>query len=125
MEFHEARNKLRRMGKADLLELASNQGGISRCAIGGEACGLYFRYEGLGFCVSEILGQGCQVQRTKTLENWNEDPKEIDCPPPLVENLDRNRNGLESTLLQCPAHLDPSCHGGKKFSYELKQGSHE
>ncbi len=59
MEFYEARKKLRTMDKVVLLGLASKQRGISRCAIGGEACGLYFCYEGWGFCVSEILGQGC------------------------------------------------------------------
>jgi hypothetical protein len=36
------------MGEADLFELASKQG-ISRCVIGGGACGLYFRYEGFRF----------------------------------------------------------------------------
>ena len=70
MEFYEARKKLRTMDKVDLLGLASKQRGISRCAIGGEACGLYFCYEGWGFCVSEILGQGCQVQWSKTLEKY-------------------------------------------------------
>ena len=97
MEFHEARNKLRRMDKAHLYQLASNQG-ISRCVIGGEECGLYFRYEGFGFCVSELLGQGCQVQRTKTLENCPKDPeeKEIDPPLPLVENLDNIETSMKS-----------------------------
>jgi len=86
MEFYKARNELRRMDKADLFELTSRQGS-SRCAIGGEACRLYFRYEGFGFCVSETLGQGCQLLRLKTLENCHKDLKEIDCLPPLVENL--------------------------------------
>jgi hypothetical protein len=95
MQFYEARNKVRRMADSDLFELAS-QNGISRCAIDGEACRLYFRYEGFGFCVSETLGQGCQVQRSKTLENCRKDMKEIDCPPPLVENPDRNGNSPES-----------------------------
>ena len=117
MEFHEARNKLRRMGKADLIEMASNRG-ITRCVIGSRACGLYFRYEGFGFCVSEILGQGCQAERSKALENCHENLKEIDCPPPLVENPDRNRNGLENTLLHYPNPINPSCHSDKTFSYE-------
>ena len=56
--------------KVDLLGTASNQRGISRCAIGGEARRFCFCYEGWGFCVSEILGQGCQVQRPKTLERY-------------------------------------------------------
>jgi hypothetical protein len=119
MKFYEARNKLRRVAKTDLFELASKQG-ISRCVIGGRACGLYFRYEGFGFCVSEILGQGCQVERSKTLENCHEDLKEIDCPPPLVEDPDRNSNGLESTLLHYPTPINPSCHSDKTFSSDLE-----
>jgi hypothetical protein len=115
MKFYEARNKLRRKGKANLFELASKQG-ISRCVIGGGACGLYFCYEGFGFCVSEILGQGCQAERSKTLENCYENLKEIQCPPPLVENSDRNRNGLESTFLHYFTHFTPSCHNDNKFS---------
>jgi len=112
------------MGKTDLFELASKQG-ISRCVIGGEACGLYFLYEGFGFCVSETLGQSCQVQRSKTLENCHKDLKEIDCPPPLVENPDRNGNGLESSLLRYPAHLNPSCPATKNLPVNLGQGSHQ
>ena len=124
VEFYEARNKLRRMGEADLFELASKQG-ISRCVIGSGACGLYFRYEGFGFCVSEILGQSCQVQRSKTLENCHKDLKEIDSPPPLVENPDRNRYGIESTLIYSVTNLEPSCPRDRKFFMNLRQGSDE
>jgi hypothetical protein len=100
MEFNEARNKLRRMTKDVLFELASKQE-ISRCVIGDEMCGLYFRYEGFGFCISEILGQGCQVQRTKTLENRD-------------KNLEVTVLG--SIFLPCPTHHScSSCHSGKGF----------
>jgi hypothetical protein len=63
------------MDKAHLYELASNQG-IPIFVVGGVECNLYFRYEDFGFCVSEILGQGCQVQCPKTLENYHKDPTE-------------------------------------------------
>ncbi len=98
MELHEARKNLRRMTKEDLLELASKQE-ITKCVVGGEECNLYFRYEGFGFCVSEILGQGCQVQRSKALENCYKVPKETD-PPPSVEARDEERDMVGNTFLQ-------------------------
>jgi len=64
VEFYEAKNKLRTMQKEYLLELASKQE-IRRCVVGDEECRLHFTYEGFGFCVSEILGHGCQIQRAK------------------------------------------------------------
>jgi len=115
MEFYEARNKLRRMGQADLLELASKQGGIPRCVIGGEACGFYFRYERLGFYVSEIMGQGCQVQRWKTLEDCHKDLKETDRPPILVDNPDNIETNLKTHSYPIPLILIPPATAKKVF----------
>ena len=85
MEFYEAKNKLRTMQKACLLELASKQE-IRRCVVGGAECSLHFTYEGFGFCVSEILRQGCQV--TSEVEfPWD---LNRDSPPPLTENPNCN-----------------------------------
>jgi hypothetical protein len=91
MEFYEARNILRTMRKAYLLELASKQE-IRRCVVGGKECSLHLTYEGFGFCVSEILGQGCQVQRAK--DEFSRDLNG-DSPPPLTDNP--NCNGNQST----------------------------
>ena len=61
---------------------------ISRCLIGGLACGLYLRYKGFNFCVSEIMGEGCQLKGLKKLEDRYEDVQEINYPLPLAERPD-------------------------------------
>lgn len=53
-----AREELRRMRKGDLFRLASDQR-LSECLVGARACGLYLKYRGYSFCISELLGTGC------------------------------------------------------------------
>jgi hypothetical protein len=84
MDVYEARSELRRMNKGDLFKLVSNQR-ISRCLISGRACGFYLHYKRFNFCVSEILGQSCQVDRLEKLEDRYEDLQEINYPLPLIE----------------------------------------
>lgn len=84
MDVHEARSELRRMHRGDLLRWVLAQR-ISRCLIGGRACGLYIRYKGFNFCVSEIMGEGCQSEGIKKLEDRYEDMQEINYPLPLAE----------------------------------------
>ena len=59
--LHEARGELRRMRRGDLLRWVLAQR-ISRCLIGRRTCGLYMRYKGFKFCLSEIMGEGCQLE---------------------------------------------------------------
>lgn len=84
MNVYEARSELLRMNKRNLFKLASNQR-ISKCLIGGRACGFYLQYKGFNFCISEILGQSCQVERSEKLEDRYEDLQEINCLLPLME----------------------------------------
>ncbi len=83
MDVYEVRSELRRMNKGDLFRLASNQK-ISRCLISGGACVFYLHYQGFNFCISEILEQSCQVERSEKLEDCYED-LQIDDPLPLME----------------------------------------
>jgi hypothetical protein len=64
MDVLKARNELRRMRTGDLFRLATNQK-ISRCLVGGRACGFHFKYKGFHFCVSEILQQGCAREKAE------------------------------------------------------------
>jgi hypothetical protein len=84
MNADEARSELRRMKKGNLLKLTANQR-ISKCLIGSRTCGLYLQYKGFYFCISEILGQSCQVEMTENLEDRCEDPQDIHGLLPLME----------------------------------------
>jgi hypothetical protein len=84
MDVYETRIELRRMGRGDLLRLVSAQR-ISRCLMGGQACNLYMRYKGFNFCVSELIGEGCQVKGVKKMGDPYEDVEEINYPLPLLE----------------------------------------
>jgi len=86
MDVYGARNELRRMNKRDLFKLTSSQR-ISRCLIGG-TCGFYLHYRGFNFCLTEILGRGCQVERSKKLEDSCEDLREADYRLPLTKKSD-------------------------------------
>jgi hypothetical protein len=66
MNFHLVRAELRRLGKKNLFNMLLNQK-ESRCLLKG----LYsfrFDYKGYTFCISEVLGEGCEFQRLKKLE---------------------------------------------------------
>jgi hypothetical protein len=89
MNIDQARSELRRMSKRNLFKLTSNQR-ISRCLIGGRVCGLYLEYKGFNFCISEILGQSCQVEMSERSENRYEDLKEFSCLLPLMERPGMN-----------------------------------
>ena len=82
MDVYEARNELRRMCRRDLWRLVSAQR-ISGCLIGDRACGLYLRYKGFNFCASEIIGEGCQVEKSAKLEEVYQGQDEITCPLPI------------------------------------------
>jgi hypothetical protein len=84
MNVYEVRSELRRMNKGDLFKLVSNQR-ILRCLIGGGACGFLFRHRGFNFCILEIFGQSCQVERSEKSEDRYGDLGEIIYPLPLMQ----------------------------------------
>jgi hypothetical protein len=84
MDVYETRKELRRMDRGDLLRLVSEQR-ISRCLIGGQPCGLYMHYKGFNFCISEIIGEGCQLKGMKKMGDRYEGVEEINYPLPLAE----------------------------------------
>jgi len=55
--------KLRRMTKGVLLRIVLSQK-ERKCLLGG-FCPFLFHYRGILFCLSEVLRQGCQVERQK------------------------------------------------------------
>jgi hypothetical protein len=53
--------ELRKMTKGDLLRMVFSQK-ERKCLLGG-VCPFLFEYQHIPFCVSEILGQGCQMEK--------------------------------------------------------------
>ncbi len=86
MDVYKARCALRSMVKRHLFRLVSAQR-ISGCLIGGQVCSLYFHYQGFNFCVSEIMGEGCQVEKSAKVEEVYQGQDEISCPLPLMDRI--------------------------------------
>jgi len=86
VDFYQARNELRRMDKRRLIALLSAQR-ISECLIGGRACGLWLPYKGFNFCVSEIMEEGCLVERAAKLGEVSEEKKEVKWSLPLLDRI--------------------------------------
>jgi hypothetical protein len=84
MDVFEVRSELRRMCRRDLFKLAASQR-ISKCVINDGVCCFHLHYKELNFCVSEILGESCQVEKSKTVDPDNE---EINLSPPLIPGMD-------------------------------------
>ena len=55
------KTELRKMTKGNLLRMVLNQKEMN-CQLGG-ICPFLLEYQRILFCVSEILGQGCQMER--------------------------------------------------------------
>ena len=99
MNADEARSELRRMNKRNLFKLTADQR-ISKCLIGSRTCGLYLQYKGFYFCISEILGQSCQVEMSEKLEDHYEDLQDSHGLLPLMEKpgmnpLQREKKNIE------------------------------
>jgi hypothetical protein len=86
MDVYQARNELRRMSRRYLLRSASAQR-ISKCLIGGRACCLHLHYQGFNFCISEIMGEGCQVEKSTRLREGYEGQGETSCSLPLMDEI--------------------------------------
>jgi hypothetical protein len=55
--------ELRKMTKGNLLRMVLSQK-ERKCVLGG-VCPFLFQYQRTLFCVSEILGQGCQIEKQR------------------------------------------------------------
>ena len=74
MNFHLVKIELRRLGKKNLFNMLMSQK-ESRCLLHG-LCSFRFEYKGYTFCISEVLGEGCESQRLKKLEREASEAKE-------------------------------------------------
>jgi hypothetical protein len=62
------------MAKANLLKMAFCQK-EKKCVLGG-VCPFLLEYQCMLFCVSEILGQGCQVEKSRLLSGENDESED-------------------------------------------------
>jgi hypothetical protein len=69
MDILEPKRELQKMPTGNLLKMAMDQK-LSRCLVGGKNCGYYLLYRGIRFCVSEILGKGCLLERLGEWEKF-------------------------------------------------------
>jgi hypothetical protein len=79
--------ELRRMSKRDLFKLAVDRR-LSNCLIGGRLCGFYLRYKGSSFCVSEILGKECEVERLEPLKPLCDEKEEVNSSLPFLQKME-------------------------------------
>ena len=79
------KSELKKLGAVTLLKMAFNQK-EKRCVLNG-LCPFYLNYKDYGFCVSEILGEGCQEEKLR-------EP----CPDKGVQG----ENQCSDSLLQLP-----------------------
>ena len=66
MKFRLVKAELRRMGRKNLFKMLMSQK-ESKCLLDG-LCSLHFQYKGYTFCLSEVLGEGCESEKLKKLE---------------------------------------------------------
>jgi hypothetical protein len=83
----ESRIELRRMSRRALFKLALNQR-MSNCLIGGRPCSFYLQYKGSSFCVSEILGKECEVERLEQLKQLYDEKEEANSSLPFLQKME-------------------------------------
>lgn len=93
------------MGKGGLFNLALNQK-MSGCVIGGSPCRFYLQYNGSNFCVSEILREGCQLERLEQLDQNYHYKETVNFLFPISEKMELSSlavKGIEFKVY----HRDP------------------
>jgi hypothetical protein len=71
----------------DLFKMALSRR-MSNCLIGGRPCGFLFQYEGSNFCVSEILGEGCQVEKLEQMEQLYDEKEKVNFSLPFQQEME-------------------------------------
>ncbi len=76
-----AKAKLRQVAKGNLFKMAFCQK-EKRCVFGG-VCPFLLEYQSILFCVSEILGQGCQIEKLRLLSDESDQSEGGISPKPV------------------------------------------
>jgi hypothetical protein len=84
VDILEAKCELKKMRGIDLFRMVMDQK-LSKCLVGGIACGYSFLYKGIRFCVSEIMGKGCLIERLGQWEKFYPEKGGINDFPVLLQ----------------------------------------
>jgi hypothetical protein len=84
VDILEAKCELKKMRGIDLFKMAMDQK-LSKCLVGGMTCGYSLLYEGIRFCVSEIMGKGCLIERLGQWEKFYPEEGGINDSPALLQ----------------------------------------
>ena len=87
MDVLKARYELRSLSRGDLFKLALHSR-MSYCLIGGRPCGFLLQYKGSNFCVSEILGKRCQVERLMHSEELYDEREKVNFSLPFPQKME-------------------------------------
>ena len=87
MDVLKARYELRSLSTGDLFKLALHSR-MSYCLIGGRPCGFLLQYKGSNFCVSEILGKGCQVGRLMQFGQLYDEREKVNFSLPFPQRME-------------------------------------
>jgi hypothetical protein len=87
MDILKAKHELQKMRTKNLFRMAMDQK-LSRCLVGGRTCGHSFFYRGIRFCVSELLGKGCLLERLGEWERFFPEQETPRSPHALLPRLE-------------------------------------
>ena len=87
MDILEAKHELQKTRARDLFKMAMDQK-LSRCLVGGRTCGYSLLYKGIRFCVSELLGKGCLLERLEEWERFFPEQGVLHGPPAFLPRLE-------------------------------------
>jgi len=87
MDILEAKRELQKMQARSLFKMAMDQK-LSGCLVGGRTCGHSLLYRGIRFCVSELLGKGCLLERLGEWERFFPEEDTGNRPRALLPKLE-------------------------------------
>jgi hypothetical protein len=128
MNVFQARIELQRMEKGALFSLALNQR-MPRCLVGGRPCGFYLQFNGGGFCVSELLRQGCEVKRTERSEQIYPEIDRVNFLFPFLRDMGTEfcrpkKEGIEFKVYYRDPHAGSTVFLGKVIERRRKERGH-
>jgi hypothetical protein len=87
MDILKARCELQGMSAGNLFNLALNQK-MSGCVMAGKPCCFHLQYKGCSFCASEILRNGCQLERLEQVDQRCRREEEVSSSLPFPHEME-------------------------------------